>query len=121
MKALIVDDAVLARAMLKKIVEECGIQNIFEAQSGEEAIELYRNEKPDLVTMDVTMPGMDGITAIRKILEIDSGAIIVVCSALGQKEVVMDAIQAGAKHYIVKPFEDDKVVATLKAVLGIAR
>jgi two-component system chemotaxis response regulator CheY len=69
--------------------------------------------------MDVTMPDMDGVTATRKILEINSGANVIVCSALGQKEVVMEAIQAGAKHYIIKPFDNDKVRSTIKAVLGI--
>ncbi len=119
MKALIVDDAVLARAMLKKLIELIGVTIIFEAQNGEEAIQIYQTEKPNLVTMDITMPGMDGITATKKILEFDPNANIVVCSALGQKEVVMEAIQAGAKHFIVKPYEEDKVMNTLKAVLGI--
>lgn len=119
MKALIVDDAALARALLRKIVGEIGVQEIFEAQTGEESIEIYQAQKPNLVTMDITMPGMDGITAIRKILEVDPSANIVVCSALGQKEVVMDAIQAGAKHFIIKPFENEKVKSTLKAVLGM--
>ena len=119
LKALIVDDAVLARAMLKKLIELIGVTIIFEAQNGEEAIQIYQTEKPNLVTMDITMPGMDGITATKKILEFDPNANIVVCSALGQKEVVMEAIQAGAKHFIVKPYEEDKVMNTLKAVLGI--
>ena len=118
MKVLIVDDAALARAMLRKIVEECGISAILEAQNGLEAIQIYQTEKPNLVTMDITMPEMDGITAIRKILEIDATASIIVCSALGQKEIVMEAIQAGAKHFVVKPFDNDKVRSTIKAVLG---
>lgn len=119
MKVLIVDDAALARTMLRKIVEECGISEIFEASNGVEAVEVYQNERPNLVTMDVTMPEMDGVTATRKILEINAGANVIVCSALGQKEVVMEAIQAGAKHYIIKPFDNDKVRSTIKAVLGI--
>jgi two-component system chemotaxis response regulator CheY len=118
-KVLIVDDAALARAMLRRIIEECGISDIYEAQNGIEAVQMYQNEKPNLVTMDITMPDMDGVTAIRKIIEIDAGACVIVCSALGQKEVVMEAIQAGAKHYIIKPFENDKVRSTIKAVLGI--
>ena len=118
MKVLIVDDAALARAMLRKIVEECEVSTILEAQNGLEAIQMYQNEKPNLVTMDITMPEMDGITAIRKILEIDAAASIIVCSALGQKEIVMEAIQAGAKHFVVKPFDNEKVRSTIKAVLG---
>lgn len=119
MKVLIVDDAALARALLRKLVEESGVKDIFEAQSGEEAIQIYQAEKPNLVTMDITMPGMNGITAIHEILKFDANACIIVCSALGQKEIVMEAIQAGARHYIVKPFDNDKVVGTIKAVLGI--
>jgi two-component system chemotaxis response regulator CheY len=119
LKVLIVDDAALARTMLRKIIEECGISEIFEAQNGIEAVQIYQNECPNLVTMDVTMPDMDGVTATRKILEINPGANVIVCSALGQKEVVMEAIQAGAKHYIIKPFDNEKVRSTIKAVLGI--
>jgi Response regulator containing CheY-like receiver domain and AraC-type DNA-binding domain len=119
LKILIVDDAALARTMLRKVIEECGIAEILEAQNGVEALEIYQKERPDLVTMDVTMPEMDGVTATRKILEINAGANVIVCSALGQKEVVMDAIQAGAKHYIIKPFDNEKVRNTIKAVLGI--
>ena len=119
MKVLIVDDAVLARAMLRKVLEGCGISDILEAQNGVEAVQIYQNERPDLITMDITMPDMDGVTATRKIIEINPAANVIVCSALGQKEVVMEAIQAGAKHYIIKPFDNDKVRSTIKAVLGI--
>jgi two-component system, chemotaxis family, chemotaxis protein CheY len=119
LKVLIVDDAVLARTMLRKIVEECGVSDILEAKNGIEAVQIFQDERPNLVTMDITMPEMDGVTATKKILEIDGGASVIVCSALGQKEVVMEAIQAGAKHYIIKPFDNDKVRVTIKAVLGL--
>lgn len=119
MKVLIVDDAALARTMLRKAVEECGITDIIEARNGVEAVQMYQNEHPDLVTMDITMPDMDGVTATRKILELDSKANVIVCSALGQKETVMEAISAGAKQYIIKPFDNEKVRSIIKAILGI--
>ena len=119
MKVLIVDDTSLARSMLRKVVEECGVCDIFEAKNGLEAIQLFEKERPDLVTMDITMPEMDGITAMKKILEIDKTAMVIICSSLGQKEVVMEAIEAGAKQYIIKPFENGQVVSTIKGLLGI--
>lgn len=118
MKILVVDDANLARAMLRKILEDGGYKEILEAANGLEAVDLYQEHHPALVTMDITMPEMDGMTAIRKIIEIDPNANIIVCSALGQKEVVMEAISAGAKHYLVKPFEPDKVLKVVKALLS---
>lgn len=118
MKILVVDDANLARAMLRKILEEHGFKEVLEAASGMEAIDLYQEHHPALVTMDITMPEMDGITAIKKIREIDANANIIVCSALGQKEVVMEAIEAGAKHFLVKPFEADQVIKIIKALLS---
>lgn len=118
MKALIVDDAALARTMLRKLLEENGFQEICEAANGEEAVRLYQSAKPDLVTMDITMPGMDGVTAIKKIIEHDPRANIIVCSALGEKSIVLEAIQSGAKHFIVKPFDNAKVLSIVRAVLG---
>lgn len=118
MKILVVDDANLARAMLRKILEDNGYQEVLEAANGLEAIDLYQEHHPDLVTMDITMPEMDGITAIKKIMEIDANANIIVCSALGQKEVVMEAISAGAKHFLIKPFEPDTVLKIIKALLS---
>ena len=118
MKILVVDDANLARAMLKKVLEDNGYKEVLEAANGLEAIDFYQEHHPDLVTMDITMPEMDGITAIKKIIEIDPNANIIVCSALGQKDVVMEAISAGAKHFLVKPFESDKVLRIIKALLS---
>ena len=119
MKALIVDDTLLARAMLRKVVEESGISEVFEAQNGVEAVQIYEQERPDLVTMDITMPEMDGITAMKKILAIDKTAKIIICSSTGQKHVVMNAIEAGAKQYVIKPFDGVQLGSTIKAVLGI--
>ncbi|NLW46709.1 MAG: response regulator [Firmicutes bacterium] len=118
MKILVVDDANLARAMLRKILEDNGFKEVLEAASGMEAIDLYQEHHPALVTMDITMPEMDGITAIKKIREIDPNANIIVCSALGQKEVIMEAIEAGAKHFLVKPFEADQAIKIIKALLS---
>ncbi len=118
MKILVVDDANLARAMLKKILEDNGFKEVLEAANGLEAIEIYQGHHPALVTMDITMPEMDGITAIKEIMKIDPNANIIVCSALGQKEVVMEAISAGAKHFLVKPFEPDKVLKIIRALLS---
>ena len=119
LKALVVDDAALARVVLKRILAENGFEEIFEAENGEKAIQLYKEQRPNLVTMDITMPEMDGITCIRKLMEIDSNANIIVCSALGQKEVVIEAIQAGAKHFMIKPFDNDKIVKIVKAVMSL--
>jgi two-component system chemotaxis response regulator CheY len=116
MKALIVDDASLARIMLRKLLEANGYNEIWEASNGEEAINLYEGIKPNLVTMDITMPGINGITAIKRIMALDPVANIIVCSALGEKSIVLEAIQAGAKHFIIKPYDADKVVNIIKAV-----
>jgi two-component system chemotaxis response regulator CheY len=116
MKCLIVDDAAFMRMSLRQIIQSNGYQEIVEASNGNEAIEMYKREKPDLVTMDVTMPEMDGLTAIKHIIALDPQAKIIVCSAMGQKDIVLEAIQAGAKSFIVKPFEAKKVIEVIKAV-----
>ncbi|HOP74311.1 MAG TPA: response regulator [Bacillota bacterium] len=119
MKCLIVDDAAFVRMSLKQIFQSNGLfDEVVEASNGLEAIEAYKREQPDIVTMDVTMPEMDGLTAIKHIIEIDPKAKILVCSAMGQKDIVLEAIQAGAKNFIVKPYEGSKVVEVVKAVLG---
>jgi two-component system chemotaxis response regulator CheY len=110
---LIRDDAIFMRTMLSKILEDNGYEVVGTAENGEEAIEEYKNLEPDLVTMDITMPGMDGIEATKGIIEYDSDAKIVVCSAMGQKPMVLEAIEAGAKDFIVKPIKPEKVKETL--------
>jgi two-component system, chemotaxis family, chemotaxis protein CheY len=117
-RVLIVDDALFMRTMLSDIFVEAGWEVVAEAESGEQAIEDYNNFKPDIVTMDVVMPEMSGIDALQKILKIDPEARIVVCSALGQKHLIIDAIQAGAKDFIVKPFKKEQVLEVVERVVS---
>ncbi|MEG0132535.1 MAG: response regulator [Clostridium sp.] len=117
-KVLIVDDATFMRMMVKDILEKNGYEVVGEAANGLKAIELYKSEKPDIVTMDITMPEMDGIEAVKQIKAFDPSAKIVMCSAMGQQSMVMDAIRAGAKDFIVKPFQADRVLEAIKKVLG---
>ena len=116
-RILLVDDAVFMRMKLKDILEKNGYEVVGEAQSGVEAIEKYMSEKPDLVTMDITMPEMDGVTALKKIKEIDPKAKVIMCSAMGQQSMVMDAIQAGAIDFIVKPFDNDRVIESINKAI----
>lgn len=117
-RVLVVDDAAFMRMMIKDILRKGGYQVVGEAEDGVRAIEKYRELKPDLVTMDITMPDMDGITAVKEIRAADPNAIIIMCSAMGQQAMVIDAIQAGAKDFIVKPFQPDRVLEAIRKVLG---
>lgn len=117
-KVLIVDDAAFMRMMIKDILEKNGFEIIGEANNGLKAVEIYKKEKPDVVTMDITMPDMDGIEAVKEIRAFDPGAKIVMCSAMGQQTMVMDAIRAGARDFIVKPFQPDRVLEAIKKVVG---
>lgn len=117
-KVLIVDDAAFMRMMIKDILEKNGFEVVGEANNGIKAVELYKLEKPDVVTMDITMPDMDGIEAVKAIRAIDPAAKIIMCSAMGQQSMVMDAIKAGAKDFIVKPFQADRVLEAIKKVIG---
>ncbi|WP_338595234.1 response regulator [Clostridium baratii] len=114
---LIVDDAAFMRMMIKDILEKNGFNVIGEASNGLEAIELYKKEKPDIVTMDITMPKVYGIEAVKLIKEYDNEAKIIMCSAMGQQAMVMDAIRAGAKDFIVKPFQADRVIEAINKVV----
>jgi two-component system chemotaxis response regulator CheY len=114
---LIVDDAAFMRMMIRDILSKNGYQIIGEAENGIKAIEKYIELKPDLVIMDITMPEMDGIEAVKKILTADPGATIVMCSAMGQQAMVIEAIQAGAKDFIVKPFQPERVLEAVNKVL----
>lgn len=116
-KILIVDDAVFMRMKLKDILEKNGFEVVAEAQNGAEAIEKFKSESPDLVTMDITMPEMDGVTALREIKAIDPSAKVIMCSAMGQQTMVMEAIQAGALDFIVKPFDNDRVIQSINKVV----
>jgi len=115
---LIVDDAAFMRMMIKDILTKNGFNVIGEAENGAKAIEKYKELLPDLVIMDITMPEVDGIQAVKEIRKIDSNAKIVMCSAMGQQAMVIEAIQAGAKDFIVKPFQADRVLEAVKKVLG---
>ena len=117
-RVLIVDDAAFMRMMIKDILEKNGYEVCGEAPNGLVAVELYNKEKPDIVTMDITMPDMDGIEAVKNIRATNPDAKIIMCSAMGQQSMVMDAIKAGAKDFIVKPFQPDRVLEAVKKVVG---
>ena len=117
-RVLIVDDAAFMRMMIKDILEKNGFEVIGEANNGLKAVEFYKKEKPDIVTMDITMPDMDGIGAVKEIKAFDPNAKVIMCSAMGQQGMVMDAIRAGAKDFIVKPFQADRVLEAIKKVIG---
>ncbi|WP_027633889.1 response regulator [Clostridium hydrogeniformans] len=117
-KVLIVDDAAFMRMMIKDILEKNGFEVVGEASNGLKAVELYKKEKPDVVTMDITMPDMDGIEAVKEIKAFDPNSKIIMCSAMGQQTMVMDAIRAGAKDFIVKPFQADRVLDAIRKVIG---
>lgn len=114
---LVVDDAAFMRLMLKDILTQNGYSVVAEAANGAEAVDLYKKIKVSLVTMDITMPDMDGITAIKKIREYDPDARIIVCSAMGQQAMVLEAIQSGAKDFIVKPFDAERVIDAVQKAL----
>jgi two-component system chemotaxis response regulator CheY len=116
-RVLVADDASFMRQMIREIVEAEDFEVVGEASDGVEAVEMYKELHPDLVTMDIVMPRRSGIDAVRGIMEIDPSARVVMCSALGQETLVNEALQAGAADFIVKPFKPDSVVATLKKVL----
>ncbi|WP_126426395.1 response regulator [Brevibacillus marinus] len=117
-KILIVDDAAFMRMMIKEILTKNGFTVVGEASDGVQAVEKYKELEPDLVTMDITMPEMDGITALKEIKKVDPNARVIMCSAMGQQAMVIDAIQAGAKDFIVKPFQADRVIEAIKKTLA---
>ncbi len=115
---LLVDDAAFMRMMLKDILTKNGYNVVGEAENGAQAVEKYKELKPNLVVMDITMPEMDGIQAAKAIKSEDANALIIMCSAMGQQAMVIEAIQAGAKDFIVKPFQPDRVLEAVKKVIG---
>ncbi|MFC3882267.1 response regulator [Bacillus songklensis] len=115
---LIVDDARFMRKTLASILQNAGYEVIGEAENGQEAIDHYRTLQPDLMTMDITMPQMSGIEAVKKIKDEYPDAKIIMCSAMGQQKMVVEAIEAGAKDFIVKPFDEIRVLDAMKRVLG---
>jgi two-component system chemotaxis response regulator CheY len=106
------------RVTLKNILTQNGFEVVGEASTGAESIELFKSFKPDLVTMDITMPEMDGIEALKEIRAIDPQANVVMCTAMGQKNMVVEAIQAGAKDFIIKPFQAERVVEAVTKLLA---
>ena len=117
-KVMICDDAAFMRMMIKDILTKNGYEITAEAENGAIAVEKYPDAKPDLVLMDITMPDMDGIQALKKIKEIDANANVIMCSAMGQQAMVIEAIQSGAKDFIVKPFQAERVLEAVKKVVG---
>ena len=115
---LVCDDALFMRTMVKDILTQAGFTVAGEAENGQQAVELYQKLKPDLVTMDIIMPEMGGIEAVKKIMEADPQARILMCSAMGQQALVLEAIQAGAKDFVVKPFQPSRVLEAVQRVLG---
>lgn len=116
MRIMIVDDSAFMRMTLKTIVEKDGHEVVAEAANGVEAVQKYQTIHPDVVTMDITMPVMDGIQAVRAIKVMDPNANIVMFSAMGQQAMVIEAIQAGARDFIVKPFDADRVLDAIRNV-----
>ena len=117
-RVLIVDDAAFMRMMLKDILNKNGYDVCGEAGNGNEALDKYKELKPDLVTLDITMPEKDGISALKDIRAFDSNAKCIMCSAMGQQAMVIGAIQSGAKDFIVKPFQADRVLESIRKVLN---
>jgi two-component system, chemotaxis family, chemotaxis protein CheY len=115
---LICDDAIFMRRMLRDVLKQAGFEVVGEAQTGAEAVERYRELKPDLVTMDIIMPDMGGIDAVRAIVQEYPEAKILMCSAMGQQALVIEAIQAGARDFVVKPFQPSRVLEAVQRVLG---
>ena len=115
---LICDDAAFMRMMIKDILTKNGYNVAGEAENGLKAVEKYKEVAPDLVLMDITMPEMDGIQALKEIKKLDSSALVIMCSAMGQQAMVIESIQAGAKDFIVKPFQAERVIEAVKKVVG---
>lgn len=117
-RVLVVDDAAFMRMMIKDILSKNGYEVVGEASDGAQAVEKYKELQPDLVTLDITMPEMDGIAALKQIRAIDPQAKVIMCSAMGQQAMVIEAIQAGARDFIVKPFQADRVLEAVRKTLG---
>jgi two-component system chemotaxis response regulator CheY len=117
-KIMVVDDAGFIRLMLSDMLISVGFDVVAAATNGIEAVQLYKRYQPDLVTMDITMPDMDGLEALGEIMKINPKAKVIMCSAMGQQRMVIDAIRVGAKDFIVKPFQKDRVVEAINRVLA---
>ena len=114
---LIADDAAFMRKMIRLTLAEAGFTNIVEADNGNKAVEIYKEEKPSLVLLDITMAGKDGLSTLKDIIAFDAQAKVIMCSAIGREQTVMTAIQSGAMDYVVKPFQKDKLIETVQNIL----
>lgn len=117
-RVLIVDDAAFMREMLRDILSEAGYEVVAEAADGDQAVASFRECSPDLVTLDIVMPRKSGLEALKEIRALDPGACVVMCSALGQEALVMEALEGGARDFIVKPFKPDQALAVIEKVLA---
>jgi two-component system chemotaxis response regulator CheY len=117
-RVLISDDAIFMRTMIKDILTKGGYTVCGEASTGLEAVQKYKELKPDIVTMDIVMPEMGGIDAVKEIMKFDNNAKILMCSAMGQQSLVIEAIQSGAKDFVVKPFQPSRVLEAVQRVLS---
>jgi two-component system, chemotaxis family, chemotaxis protein CheY len=117
-RVLVVDDAAFMRMMIKDILSKNGFEIVGEAENGNIAVEKWKELRPELTMMDITMPEKDGITAVKDIKQIDANAKIIMCSAMGQQAMVIEAIQAGARDFIVKPFQPDRVIEAVRKAVG---
>ena len=116
-KILLVDDAAFMRMMVKDTLTKAGYTDLYEAADGLQAVETYAEIQPDLVIMDITMPNMDGLEALKAIKGKDPNAVVVRCSAMGQESMVIEAIKSGAKDFIVKPFKPDRILKTVSSIV----
>lgn len=114
---MIADDAMFMRRVIKRALSQGGYENFIEAGDGEEAVEKYREMKPDLVLLDITMPVKSGLDVLNEILAINRNARVIMCSAVGQEKVIADAIRSGAFDFIIKPFKDEEILKIVKAGL----
>lgn len=119
-RVLIVDDLAFIKLIIRDTLEKTGFEVAGEASNGIEAVEMYKRLKPDIVLMDITMPRMDGIQALQEIMKADSGAKVIMCSALGQQKLIIQSIQLGAKDFIVKPFKPERIVGAIKKALNMS-
>lgn len=115
-KILIVDDAVFMRSMLKRVINSAGAYEVLEAPNGEAALSIYREVSPDLVFLDISMPGISGIEVLRQMIGINEHALVIMCSAIGQESMIVEALDIGAADFIVKPFKPEQIAAALHKV-----
>lgn len=117
-KILVVDDAAFMRMTVKEALKKGGYTDVEEAADGNEAVEKYKEMKPQLVIMDITMPEKDGLQALKEIREFDPQAVVIMCSAMGQESMVVEAVKSGAKDFVVKPFKPDRILKTVSSIIG---